>query len=254
MFVSELHQRAAMIQWRAQITSAITQQGSNMSQLILIRHGQSLWNQANLFTGWVNIPLSEQGYEEAQRAGQQLSQEPIDLIYTSTLLRAQQTATLIMQAHHSQRIPTLIGTDDTGEHADWDQIRSKPTEKLCIPMYTNWQLNERYYGDLQGMNKDEARSTYGEEQVHIWRRSFDVPPPNGESLEMTAARTIPYFNQTILPLLQQGKNILISAHGNSLRSIVMELEQLSQEQVLSLEIATGDPIKFDFTDGVFSRK
>ena len=180
-----------------------------MSQLILIRHGQSLWNQANLFTGWVNIPLSQQGYEEAQRAGQQLAQEPIDTIYTSTLLRAQQTATLIMQAHHSQRIPTLLSNDPAGEHSHWDQLHSKPTEELCIPMHTCWQLNERYYGDLQGMNKDEARETFGADQVHIWRRSFDIPPPNGESLEMTAARTIPFFKETILPDLHDGKNILI---------------------------------------------
>ncbi len=224
-----------------------------MSQLILIRHGQSLWNQANLFTGWVNIPLSEQGYEEAQRAGQQLAQEPIDTIYTSTLLRAQQTATLIMQAHHSQRIPTLLSNDPTGEHSHWDQLHSKPTEQLCIAMHTCWQLNERYYGDLQGMNKDEARETFGADQVHIWRRSFDIPPPNGESLEMTAARTIPFFKDSILPDLRNGKNILISAHGNSLRSIVMELEQLSKEAVLSLEIATGDPIKYQFESDQFTR-
>ena len=224
-----------------------------MSQLILIRHGQSLWNQANLFTGWVNIPLSQQGYEEAQRAGQQLAQEPIDTIYTSTLLRAQQTATLIMQAHHSQRIPTLLSNDPAGEHSHWDQLHSKPTEELCIPMHTCWQLNERYYGDLQGMNKDEARETFGADQVHIWRRSFDIPPPNGESLEMTAARTIPFFKDSILPDLRNGKNILISAHGNSLRSIVMELEQLSKEAVLSLEIATGDPIKYQFESEQFTR-
>ena len=224
-----------------------------MSQLILIRHGQSLWNQANLFTGWVNIPLSQQGYEDAQRAGQQLAQEPIDTIYTSTLLRAQQTATLIMQAHHSQRIPTLLSNDLAGEHSHWDQLHSKPTEELCIPMHTCWQLNERYYGDLQGMNKDEARETFGADQVHIWRRSFDIPPPNGESLEMTAARTIPFFKETILPDLHDGKNILISAHGNSLRSIVMELEQLSKEAVLSLEIATGDPIKYQFESEQFTR-
>ena len=224
-----------------------------MSQLILIRHGQSLWNQANLFTGWVNIPLSQQGYEEAQRAGQQLAQEPIDKIYTSTLLRAQQTATLIMQAHHSQRIPTLLSNDPAGEHSHWDQLHSKPTEQLCIAMHTCWQLNERYYGDLQGMNKDEARETFGADQVHIWRRSFDIPPPNGESIEMTAARTIPFFKDSILPDLRDGKNILISAHGNSLRSIVMELEQLSKEAVLSLEIATGDPIKYQFESEQFTR-
>ncbi len=224
-----------------------------MSQLILIRHGQSLWNKANLFTGWVNIPLSEQGYEEAQHAGQQLAQEPIDLIYTSTLLRAQQTASLIMQRHHAQRIPTLISANPEGNHSHWDQLHSKPTEALCIPMYTCWQLNERYYGDLQGMNKDEAREKFGADQIHIWRRSFDVPPPNGESLKMTAARTIPFFQQTILPALRDGKNLLISAHGNSLRSIVMELEQLTQEAVLSLEIATGEPIKYQFQDDHFTR-
>jgi 2,3-bisphosphoglycerate-dependent phosphoglycerate mutase len=224
-----------------------------MSKLILIRHGQSLWNKANLFTGWVNVPLSDQGYDEAQHAGKSLANESIDLVFTSTLIRAQQTAMLIMKEHHSKRTPTLIASSNNDPQQTWSNIHSEEARDQCIPVYADWHLNERYYGDLQGMNKDEARQQFGEDQVHIWRRSFDVPPPNGESLQMTAARTIPYFNEHILPELQNDNNILISAHGNSLRSIVMELEHLSQEQVLQLELGTGEPRSYEYDNGKFIR-
>lgn len=224
-----------------------------MSTLILIRHGQSEWNKANLFTGWVNVPLSEQGYTEAKQAGIALAQQPIDLVFTSTLIRAQHTAVIVMTQHESKRTPILMQAPQTDAHQNWGCNNSPTSTEQSILMHCDWHLNERYYGDLQGMNKDEARQQFGKEQVHIWRRSFDVPPPNGESLKMTAERTIPYFKQHILTALQAGKNILVSAHGNSLRSIVMELEQLSEEAVLQLEIATGDPRRYSYTDNTFTR-
>jgi 2,3-bisphosphoglycerate-dependent phosphoglycerate mutase len=224
-----------------------------MPTLTLIRHGQSIWNQQNIFTGWANIPLSDKGRTEAINAGIQLANNPIDLVFTSTLLRAQQTATLVMQQHFQQRTPLLSPINDPQHPIQWHQSHNDDILDSCIPFYTDWHLNERYYGDLQGMNKDEARQKFGEEQIHIWRRSYDIPPPNGESLKMTAARTIPFFKKEILSRLQQGQNILISAHGNSLRSIVMELENLSKNEVLSLEIQTGMPISYSYTSGEFQK-
>lgn len=222
-----------------------------MAVLILIRHGQSLWNQANLFTGWVDVPLSDRGRKEAIHAGQLLADQPIDLVFTSTLIRAQQTAMLILNEHHSQTTPIL--THDDPRLKQWSRIHSAKTQRQCLPVHVDWRLNERYYGDLQGMDKDEARSQFGAEQVHVWRRSFDTPPPNGESLKMTAERTLPCFKERILPELEQGKNILLSAHGNSLRSIVMDIEQLNQEQVLNLELATGTPRSYQYQNNEFQK-
>ncbi|MBB64234.1 MAG: phosphoglycerate mutase [Waddliaceae bacterium] len=223
-----------------------------MGKLILLRHGQSLWNKANLFTGWVDVPLSEQGIEEAFKAGELIRDIPIDVIYTSTLIRAQMTAMLAMSRHESKKTPIFL--HDEGKSADWEKIYGEATSAQTIPVHQSWHLNERMYGELQGLNKAETAEKYGADQVHIWRRSYDVPPPNGESLEMTAARTIPYFLESILPELKAGKTILIAAHGNSLRSIIMELDHLSKEEVLSLEVATGHPILYDFTDGKFIKQ
>ncbi|MCH9644557.1 MAG: 2,3-bisphosphoglycerate-dependent phosphoglycerate mutase [Gammaproteobacteria bacterium] len=221
-----------------------------MPIMILLRHGQSMWNAANLFTGWVDVPLSSQGIQEALEAGKQIADTPIDCIYTSTLMRAQQTAMIAMAQHHSQKVPMMLH-EEGSQQQTWSKIYSEQTEQDMIPVHADWHLNERYYGELQGCNKQQTREKYGEEQVKIWRRSFDVPPPEGESLEMTAKRTIPYLNETIIPALQQGNNILVSAHGNSLRSIVMEIEGLSKEAVLQLEIATGVPIFYQYKDGKF---
>ncbi len=183
--------------------------------LVLVRHGQSEWNLKNLFTGWKNPDLTEQGVKEARTAGQTLKEMKLefDEAFTSDLLRAQKTLDLMQEE---------MGTD--------------------LPITRDQALNERDYGDLTGMNKDEARKQFGEEQVHIWRRSFDVPPPGGESLKMTAERVLPYFDTEILPRVLAGKRILVSAHGNSLRALIMQLEGLTPEQILKRELGTGTPI------------
>ncbi len=188
-----------------------------MGLLVLVRHGESQWNLENRFTGWVDVPLTETGRREARRAGELLRGLHFDRAYTSVLQRATETLDIILRA---------IGQTD-------------------IPIERDAALNERHYGDLQGLNKAETAAKYGAEQVHIWRRSYDVAPPGGESLKDTAARTLPYFERVIVPRLQAGENILVSAHGNSLRSIVMHLDRLSKEQVLKLNIATGVPIVYD---------
>lgn len=221
-----------------------------MSQLILLRHGQSKWNKLNRFTGWVDIDLTTEGIEEALKAGETLRDIPIDIGFTSTLVRAQMTMTLAMSRHTSEK--PLVFMHAKGKEKEWgtDHCLKEALED-CIPVHMSWHLNERYYGDLQGMNKDEAREEFGHDQVHIWRRSFDTPPPNGESLKMTSERTWPYFEDTILPYLKKGKNVLIGAHGNSLRSIVMHLDKLNEQQVLELEIPTGHPLIYRYENSTF---
>jgi|TARA_B110000438_G_C15781020_1_gene636348 2,3-bisphosphoglycerate-dependent phosphoglycerate mutase len=189
--------------------------------LVLVRHGQSEWNAKNLFTGWKDPGLTPKGEEEAKNAGAIINKKEIhfSVMFTSVLKRAQITGQAILEGINQTQIPVIK-----------DQA-----------------LNERDYGDLAGLNKDEARKEWGEEQVHIWRRSYDVPPPGGESLKNTAERVLPYFNEVIMPRLMEGENILIAAHGNSLRSLVMQLDKLSKEEVLSLEIPTGAPILYSFT-------
>ena len=196
-----------------------------MAKLILLRHGQSVWNAANRFTGWTDVELSEKGEGEAAAAGEQLAEICFDIVHTSDLIRAQRTAEIVMDLNRASS---------------------------DVPTQRDYRLNERHYGALQGLDKDETREKYGAEQVHIWRRSFDVPPPEGESLEMCAERTLPYLREEILPDLEAGKNVLVAAHGNSLRSIVMEIEGLSKEEILSLEIPTGVPLFYEF-DGTFTR-
>ena len=190
--------------------------------LVLVRHGQSEWNAKNLFTGWKNPGLTETGVKEAISAGKLIKDEKInfDTMYTSELIRAQLTGNTILE---------IINQSD-------------------IPIIKDRALNERNYGSLAGLNKDDAREKWGEEQVHIWRRSYDIPPPDGESLENTAERVLPYFNKEILPKVISGSNILIAAHGNSLRSLIMQLDELSKEEILNLEIPTGAPIKYIFDE------
>ncbi len=184
-----------------------------MSTLIIFRHGQSTWNLENKFTGWVDVELTPKGIEEAKAAGEKLKGYTFDYAYASDLKRAQNTLTLALNsAGHSQ----------------------------LTPIY-NKALNERMYGDLQGLNKADTVAKYGEAQVKIWRRSYDVPPPNGESLKDTAARVIPYFESEIIPKLKAGKNIVVAAHGNSLRALIMYLEKMTPAQILEFEIGTGIP-------------
>lgn len=197
-----------------------------MTILVLIRHGQSVWNATNRFTGWTDVELSEKGEIEAATAGEQLAGVRFDVVHTSALIRAQRTAEIVMSKN--------LGSGE-------------------IPTKQDERLNERHYGDLQGLNKAETAEIHGAEQVHIWRRSFDVPPPGGESLEMTAERTIPYFVEEIIPDLGSGMNVLVAAHGNSLRSIVMYIEAISPEDITSLEIPTGVPMYYKFDDGKISR-
>ena len=197
-----------------------------MTILVLIRHGQSVWNATNRFTGWTDVELSEKGEDEAATAGEQLAEVSFDVVHTSALIRAQKTAEIVMSKNRV-----------SGE----------------IPTKQDERLNERHYGDLQGLNKAETAEIHGAEQVHIWRRSFDVPPPGGESLEMTAERTIPYFVEEIIPDLDSGMNVLVAAHGNSLRSIVMHIEEISPEEITKLEIPTGVPMCYKFDNGKISR-
>ena len=226
---------------------------SKQSKLILMRHGQSEWNRLNLFTGWVDIPLSWQGVQESIEGGKKIAHLPIDIIFVSSLIRAQMTAMLAMSCHQSGKVP-CIQHPHGGKLEEWAHVYSEATARNCIPVYEAWELNERMYGKLQGMNKQEMREQFGEEQVHVWRRSFDSAPPEGESLAMTAERALPYFQQKIVPLLQDGKNIFVSAHGNSLRAIVMLLDDLTKEQVVQLEIATGDPLLYTFFDGKWKKE
>ena len=197
-----------------------------MATLILLRHGQSVWNAANKFTGWTDVDLSEVGVAEAAQAGEDLADIQIDVVHTSDLIRAQRTAEIVMS---NNRVSTNV------------------------PTHCDFRLNERHYGALQGLDKDETRAKYGAEHVHIWRRSYDVPPPEGESLEMCAERTLPYLREAILPDLEAGKNVLVAAHGNSLRSIVMEIEGLTKDEVLNLEISTGVPRTYAYGNGTFTR-
>ncbi len=199
-----------------------------MATLVLVRHGESVWNLENRFTGWVDVELSEKGREEAKRAGERLKGIKFDKAYTSTLKRAQDTLATIL----------------------------KITEQVNIPIEKDKALNERMYGELQGLNKAETAKKYGDEQVHIWRRSYDVAPPGGESLKDTAARTLPYFESKIMADVKAGKNIIVAAHGNSLRSIVMYLDKLTKEQVLKLNLGTAVPIvyQFDSKMNVISKK
>ncbi len=183
--------------------------------LVLLRHGQSEWNLENRFTGWTDVALTDQGIAEAKAAGLALREQGIkfDIAFTSALRRARDTLDLVLAQMNLRTVP-VIG---------------------------DARLNERDYGDLTGLNKDDARRQWGEEQVHIWRRSFDVPPPGGESLKDTAARVLPYYEEHILPRVKDGDDVLVAAHGNSLRALVMDLEKLAPEAIVSYEIATGVP-------------
>ena len=218
------------------------------AKLILLRHGQSIWNQKNLFTGWVDIPMSEEGIKEAMEAGKKLEEVEIDVVFTSSLIRAQMTVPLVLLHHKSGKVPLFLHPGE-GKLEEWGGIYSEETRRELIPVFCAWELNERMYGKLQGLGKEEMAKKYGAEQVQIWRRSFNGRPPEGESLEMTAARTLPYFKTRIVPHLEKGESVLVCAHGNSLRSILMHLENLSGEEVANLEVATGLPIIYSYRNG-----
>ena len=188
-----------------------------MARLVLLRHGESQWNLENRFTGWVDVPLSPRGVQEAKNAGEKLRPYRFDRAFTSVLQRANETLRLALE---------VIG-------------------QAAVPTEKDKALNERMYGELQGLNKAETAKKYGDDQVKVWRRSYDVRPPGGESLKDTAERVLPYYDKVIKPRLLAGETILIAAHGNSLRALVMELEQLTKEQVLELNIPTGAPLLYE---------
>lgn len=221
--------------------------------LILMRHGQSEWNRLNIFTGWVDIPLSQKGIEEAICAGQMIRDLRIHIAVTTPLSRAWMTALLALSQNQKGYVPVILHPQE-GKLEEWGQINSEESKAQTLPVIRAWELNERMYGDIQGLNKAETAQRFGADQVQIWRRSYDIAPPNGESLEMTAARALPYFKNKIIPWLREGRNVLVSAHGNSLRAIVMYLDGLSKEQVVHLEIPTGVPILYHYEAGNFTKQ
>ncbi len=191
-----------------------------MPQMVLIRHGESQWNLENRFTGWIDVPLSPKGEQEAREAGQKIRSFRFDEAFTSVLTRAKETLRIVLEI----------------------------IDQTNIPVEEDQALNERMYGDLQGLNKAETAQKYGEQQVKIWRRSYDISPPGGESLKDTAERVLPYYQKRIEPEVLAGRTILIVAHGNSLRALVMHLNKLSKEEVLELNIPTGAPLLYEFGD------
>ncbi len=209
-----------------------------MPNLVLLRHGESQWNLENRFTGWVDVPLSPKGVKEAHEAGEKLKSYKFNKAYTSVLKRANDTLNIVLKIIGQEGLPT-----------EYDKA-----------------LNERHYGALQGLNKAETAKKYGDEQVKLWRRSYDIPPPKdvtelnpdgySESLKDTAARTLPYFESKILPDIRAGQNVIVAAHGNSLRSIVMQLDTLTREQVIELNIPTGVPLLYvyDSAGTILERK
>lgn len=224
-----------------------------MSTLILMRHGESEWNRANIFTGWVDVPLSYKGVEEALKGGRMIRDIPIHVIVTTPLSRALMTALLAMSQHRGGKVPVVMHPGE-GRMETWAHIYGEEAKEHTIPVICAWELNERMYGTLQGLNKAETAQRYGAEQVKVWRRSYETAPPKGESLKLTAERAIPYFKDRVVPYLREGHNVFIAAHGNSLRSIVMYLDGLNKEQVVQLEIPTGIPMLYDYTAGNFSKR
>lgn len=214
-----------------------------MVKLILVRHGQSIWNLENRFTGWINVSLSKKGIEEAQKAGKILKDFKFDIAYTSTLNRAQQTLFKILEENNNcngYMVKPIF-------KKEWyERFFQTKTDKNVLWITVSERLNERFYGDLQGLNKDDARKKYGEDQVHIWRRSYDIAPPNGESLKDTYKRTVPYFKKQIIKDLKAGKNVIVAAHGNSLRAIIKYLEDLNADEIINTELETGVPICYEF--------
>jgi 2,3-bisphosphoglycerate-dependent phosphoglycerate mutase len=210
----------------------------DLATMVLVRHGQSQWNLENRFTGWVDVPLSIKGREEAIAAGKKLKDMRFDTIYVSHLMRAIQTMHYILLELSDTRTP-IVYHEEKRIH-EWEHYSGNRDKE--IPIYQSVDLAERFYGDLQGLNKSETMKKYGDDQVRLWRRSYDINPPHGESLKDTCERTIPYYKNHIVPELQAGKIVLIVAHGNSLRSITKYVENISDKEIPNVEIPTGVPI------------
>jgi len=219
-----------------------------MVKLVLIRHGQSIWNLENRFTGWIDVSLSKKGLKEAKKAGELLKNYKFNLAFTSKLMRAQETLYEVLNENKYTKKYVRIH-NDVNDNPKWYSNYSHTIEnKKELQIRISSALNERYYGDLQGLNKEETIKKYGEKKVQEWRRSFDIAPPKGESLKMTSKRTIPYFKKEILPELKKGKEIIISAHGNSLRSIIMLIENLTADEIIEVELPTGKPIVYEIDE------
>ncbi len=215
-----------------------------MGKLILVRHGQSEWNLENRFTGWVDVPLSDKGVSEALKCGDIVKSIDIDIAFTSRLARAQETLYLIIKSQDKAGIILHDRSRSKVRHS-----YDVPSGIDHIPIHVSEKINERHYGDLQGRDKDEMRKKFGKEQVFIWRRSYDIAPPNGESLKDTYKRSVPYFRKNIMPHIEKGKNVIVSAHGNSLRSIIKYIEGISDNEIPSLELPTGKPIIYSYSRG-----
>jgi 2,3-bisphosphoglycerate-dependent phosphoglycerate mutase len=215
-----------------------------MGYLILVRHGESRWNLANRFTGWVDVPLSEKGIKEALIAAKNLQGLHLDIAFTSKLTRAQETLLLIL----AKQDYTGIFLHEEKKHREWG-AHKKLLDQGEIPIHAHDALNERYYGKLQGLNKDAARKKFGQEKVHQWRRSFDIKPPGGECLKDTCKRVLPYFKKVIIPEVKKQKNVIVAAHGNSLRAIMKHLDNISDENIPHLELPTGKPIVYKYERG-----
>ncbi len=222
--------------------------GKNLGKIVLLRHGLSLWNQLNIFTGWVDVPLCPEGIEEAFSAGEKIKEIEFDVVFTSHLSRASMTAILALSKSQRVCCPVVIHEED------WYKIPEiEEGGPRVIPVYAREALNERYYGDFQGKNKDQVKQELGEEKFCAYRRSYATRPPGGESLQDTIKRMIPCFNDEIMPMLIEGKNILISAHGNSIRGILKQIDDISDEEIVSLEVPTGLPITYEYEEGMWQK-
>lgn len=224
-----------------------------MGKLVLIRHGESVWNGRSLFTGWVDVPLTQAGIVEASRASHKIANIDFDVVYASALIRSLQTAFIVLLSDSRRRTPYLVHTSDF-LHRKWYHTFSHTEQKNMIPVYRCWQLNERFYGELQGLSKSKIADIFGIDKVVSWRRGYTERPPKGESLQDTSRRVIPFFNKEIVKQLEAGKNVLVSAHSNTLRSIVMNIEQMDEAQVVGLEVDTANLIIYDYSGGEYIRE
>ncbi len=213
-----------------------------MGKLVLLRHAESVWNKKNVFTGWVNVGLSAQGVLDAVKVGKKMADLSFDIVYVSSLIRSQLTVFIALAESKSSKTPVFL----PNIHIE------RSIQKELLPVYQEEALNERHYGDLQGKNKDEIKKQYGEEQFKKWRRGYDTPPPCGESLNMTITRVLPFFKKVVVPHMEKGETVLIGAHGNTLRGIIMELDGLSEAEVVSLEVPMAEPIIYSYQKGKWS--
>lgn len=214
-----------------------------MAKLVLVRHGESVWNKKGIFTGWVDVPLDEKGIEESKTVGKKLEKQKIkfDVVFTSTLERAQETLYFILPHIEKKRMPVFHTEDKSQERLSAHNKKIKE-----LPIFESKEINERMYGDLQGKNKNATKKKFGEKLFSLWRRSYKTKPPRGESLEDTLKRALPYYKKKIEPYLKNKKNVLVVAHGNSLRAIVKHLEKISDVEIPKFEISTGKAIIYDF--------